>query len=261
MAKQNRERKAAKQMMESLGGMQDIKKAEKCEKERKWKECIEHYEKGVEELEKSLSTLQVAKILSEFQVQQCQQQIDAYCRNLIKLQRAHSKDIARESRREKKRASLTKFTNKNKAKAKSTEFTDEGLVQDAPVREVDENDESAVFGGKKKRESAVSLKRKEMARMQREMDTGKVERPGAEEDEKGAEKEKEDDMFSIYDRSAEVKKHKEKMSAETPKKKKKGKEKEKDKKDKGKKGKKKRKDSGDGDDDEKEDKKKSKASK
>merc|ERR1719334_1957562 len=193
--------------------MQDIKKAEKFEKQSKWKECIEHYEKGVEELEKSLNTLEVAKILSEFQVQQCQQQIDAYCRNLIKLQRAHAKDIKKEERAKKKRASLTKFANKRSsltsktaAKAKKQFEYDDG--------DVDESDESAVFGGKKKRESAVALKRKEMARMKREMATGKVERPDGDGDDKKSKdkKDDDDDMFSIYDRSAEVKKHKEKMA-------------------------------------------------
>merc|ERR1712087_832088 len=201
MAKQNRERKAAKQMMESLGGMADIKKAEKLEKQSKWKECIEHYEKGVEELEKSLNTLEGAKILSEFQVQQCQQQIDAYCRNLIKLQRAHAKDIKKEERAKKKRAPLTKFANKRSsltsktaAKAKKQSEYDDG--------DVDESDEAAVFGGKKKRESAVAMKKKEMARMKREMATGKVERPNGDDgDEKDKAKDDEDDMYSIYDRS------------------------------------------------------------
>merc|ERR1712048_729889 len=96
-AKQHRGKKAAKQLMESLGGMDDIKKAEKFEKKNQWALCVEHYGKGVEDLEKSLKTLEKSSILTPFQQQQCQQQIDVYCRNLIKLQREHSKEIAAQS--------------------------------------------------------------------------------------------------------------------------------------------------------------------
>merc|ERR1712228_1169585 len=88
---------AAKQLMESLGGMDDIKKGEKYEKKQQWALCVEYYGKGVEDLEKSLKTLEKSGILTPFQQQQCQQQIDVYCRNLIKLQREHSKEIAAKS--------------------------------------------------------------------------------------------------------------------------------------------------------------------
>jgi len=258
-AKRTRERKEARQMMEALGGMADIKQAEKYEQQRKWLLCVEHYEKGIDGLEASLKM--IAKTMSPFKLKECQEQIDAYDTKMAKLRRAHKDEItasqakkAQSHNRKKSKRNVKSPKSPRPQKTKHTAYKDE----------VDESDEAAVFGGKKKRESAVSLKRKEMARMQREMDTGKVERPnGDSDDKKGAGKDKDDDdMFSIYDRSAQVKKHKEKMAAETPKKKKKGKEKEKDKKEKTKKGKKKRKDSGDGgDDDEKEDKKKSKASK
>ena len=149
--------------------------------------------------------------------------------------------------------------------------------------DIDEQDEDAVFGTKsgKKRESAVSLKKKEMARMKREMETGKVENPNNSDDEsnnnrkdKNTSKEdndKPEDIYSFLDRSEATKKHKEKMAKETPKKKSKKKKKDKDKdkdKDKNKDKKKKKKKKGSKDnisDDEKkddgDDKKKSKMSK
>lgn len=107
-AKQNREKKSAKQLMESLGGMNDIKKAEKFERDRRWKECVESYEKGIEDLEKSLKTLEIANILSQYQQQQCQQQIDEYCRNLIKIQREHKQEIEAAKR---KKSGIFKKTN------------------------------------------------------------------------------------------------------------------------------------------------------
>ena len=142
--------------------------------------------------------------------------------------------------------------------------------------DVDEEDEEAIFGTKsgKKRESAVSLKKKEMARMKREMETGKVENPNGSDDDNNDnnqskpndDEDKPEDIYSFLDRSEATKKHKEKMSKPAAKKKstKKKKKDKNDKEDKGdkKKKKKKKKGSKDGSDDEKaDDKKDSKLSK
>ena len=78
-------------MMEAQGGMQDIKQAEKLEKERKWLGCVEHYEKGVDALEASLKM--IAKTLSPFKLRECQEQIDAYDTRMAKLRRAHKEEI------------------------------------------------------------------------------------------------------------------------------------------------------------------------
>merc|ERR1712048_1491194 len=271
-AKQHREKKAAKQLMESLGGMDEIKKAEKYEKKQQWALCVESYGKGVEDLEKSLKTLDKSGILTPFQQQQCQQQIDVYCRNLIKLQREHAKAIAAANQPKPKpqpkaptipqENAITNDTPSKpqpeplifaKPKAKKSKL----LKNNVPVHQravtgivpkkkkksenkrhsltprrlshsynenVDEEDESAVFGTKKsskpKRESAVALKKKEMARMQREMKTGKIENIPSDENKSNKKKEddgdnKPDDIYSFLDRSEETKKHKAKMNKET----------------------------------------------
>ena len=141
---------------------------------------------------------------------------------------------------------------------------------------VDEGDEETVFGaknGKKKRESAVSLKRKEMARMKREMETGKVERPREDLDDKQRDKKTsssskkgdqnggDGDLFASMEQdfSAKETSWKNKKKGVKSPKKKKGKKEEKSK---GKKSRKKKEKEEDDDDEKKEDKKKkSKASK
>ena len=84
-------------MMEAMDGMQDIKKAERYEKARKWKECIEHFERGLESLEKQIEA--VTNTLTSFQQQLCQQQVHVYCRNLVAINRDHSKEVQRAHQR------------------------------------------------------------------------------------------------------------------------------------------------------------------
>merc|ERR1712110_270764 len=80
---------------------------------------------------------------------------------------------------------------------------------------VDEQDENSVFGTKKKekRKSAVALKREEMARMKREMKTGKIENIPDEDKEKKEDEngDGDDDLYAFLDRSEDAKKHKAKM--------------------------------------------------
>ena len=107
--RKNREKKAAKHMMDSLGGMKQIRDAERLERERKWRECIEAYEVGIEQLEESLKTLKISDILTPFQHKECQSQLDGYCRTLIKLQRRHNKDIERQKQLEFEQQQLAIF--------------------------------------------------------------------------------------------------------------------------------------------------------
>merc|ERR1711933_486479 len=155
------------------------------------------YEKGIENLEKSLKTLEVANILSIFQQKQCQHQIDQYCRNLIKLQREHSKEILKAEKLALKKSASSgnnlgngsvkksKLIHNRAASAlpkkQNNKRSTFNVSQKSKLKTFDENedddgnegfneeDEESVFGTKKKRESAVSLKKKEMARMKREM--------------------------------------------------------------------------------------------
>eukprot|EP01083_Nonionella_stella_P015257 42691_1 len=264
-AKQNREKKAAKQLMQSLGGMTDIQSAEKYERQRKWKECIESYEKGIEELEKSVKGLERSGFLSEYQQKQCQQQIDAYCRKLIKLQRDHNKEILKSAQHslqkknhnrahtalgKKKSKTITSY-NAGGSLALTTKSKQSSYEHDT----VDEADEQAVFGKKQSDTTAVVPKK---TINKENIDDTNTTAPPKEDDEPI------DDMYSFLDRSEATKNHKTKMSKATKKKTKKSKPNKDDKKE-NKKKKKKKKKGGDSDEDDKKeddkDKKKSKLSK
>merc|ERR1712228_959660 len=132
--------------------------------------------------------------------------------NVPMHQRAVTSIPRKKKKAENKRNSMTPTSSILKKRNSASSYNDN----------VDQQDENAIFGTKKKRESAVSLKRKEMARMQREMKTGKIENISDENksnnamESKADDDEKEDDMFSFLDRSEDAKKHKAKMNATTP---------------------------------------------
>merc|ERR1712087_521969 len=178
------ERESALKVLALLDGMKSIKKGQKFERDSRWKECVESYSDGVGQLEKSLKSMQGTGTLTKYQHVICQQKIDQYCRALTTIQREHGKEIRSSAKKKLKRT------------VKSPKSKTRMSAYETPV---DEQDEAAVFGAKnskKKRESAVSLKRKEMARMKREMETGKVEKP--KEDEGASSKESKPPKVDLF---------------------------------------------------------------
>ena len=93
-----RDEKSAFELMKNLSGMDLINKAKKFEKEKNWVSCVQCYDNGIQELEKSLVPLTAANILNHNQIQFCQRTIDGYCRKLIKLQRVHARLLAKHER-------------------------------------------------------------------------------------------------------------------------------------------------------------------
>jgi len=231
--------------LESLHGMNDIKEAQRFQRLQQWKECVACYERGIESLEKSLHSVSTNLDLNKQQKQQCQQQIDEYCRVLITIQRQHKKAINAKPKPKPKlqnhdrSASVTRAKKTEQDKQPQTQpqphtpqprsNRNSNSSQSSYKSDVDEHDEDRVFGTTKKsqpkRESAVAAKKKEMARMKREMETGKIEHNNNNSDDDhehkndkngDSSKTKNDELYSFLDRSDTEKKHKEKMSKSVP---------------------------------------------